>query len=91
MPLLRALPCRTNVYRAFSYLPVVDFEAGAKGHAGQTRSAHQAARARCKVRAEEAAPSQGAWELEGPCSEGACNGQSKIWGLHRLYDPLKFI
>ena len=35
-------------------------------------------------RAEEAA--QG----EGQCSEDACNGQSKIWGLHRLYEPLKF-
>ena len=34
--------------------------------------------------AEEAA--QG----EGQCSEDACNGQSKIWGLHRLNEPLKF-
>ena len=25
------------------------------------------------------------------CSEDACNGQSKIWGLHRLHDPLEFI
>ncbi len=25
-----------------------------------------------------------------PAPEDACNGQSKIWGLHRLYEPLKF-
>ena len=45
----------------------------------------EAARARCKACAEEAA--QG----EGQCSEDTCNGQSKIWGLHTLYEPLKFI
>ena len=38
----------------------------------------EAARARCKACAEEAA--QG----EGQCSEDTCNGQSKIWGLHTL-------
>ena len=43
--------------------------------------------ARCKACADSEEAAQG----EGQCSEDACNGQSKIWGLHRLDDALEFI
>ena len=51
-------------------------DAGVKGHAGRTRRAHQAAGARCKACAEEAAKG------DSECSEDASNVHSKIWSLH---------
>ena len=75
------LPCRTHVYRTFSYLLASRLRTAMMQVSKDTPDelaapTIEAARARCKACAEEAAKG------DSECSEDASNVHSKIWSLH---------